>query len=174
MSTIPSCVSGCGFSRRAFFTAREELCCWCMPISEAFFIRLQSFTVADLLDLLIIVPVLLRAKLSGVSITYNDIEHSSLSGLRREATQTGRIERIGDPRNDPPLAYLTPRTRSRSRRAAQTMRQNQSSTNGPYPAASAAGATADGIRTYNYVRGVARAFRRRDSSSLSSSRSRSP
>ena len=96
-----------------------------MPISEAFFTQLHYFTVAELLELLIIVAAVIRAKLSGISITFNDIQNSTLSGLRREADRTGRLARIEDPSNDPPLAYLA-RARSRSRHTARRPRRRLS------------------------------------------------
>ena len=98
-----------------------------MPISETFFTQLHSFTVAELLELLIIVAAVIRAKLSVISLTFHDIQNSTLSGLRREADSTGRLARIEDPSNDPPLAYLNlRRARSRSRNTARRPRRRTS------------------------------------------------
>ena len=102
-------------------------CGSCMPISEAFFTQLHYFTVAELLELLIVIAAVIRAKLSAISITFNDIQNSTLSGLRREADRTGRLARIEDPSNDPPLAYLNlGRARSRSRNTARRPRRRTS------------------------------------------------
>ena len=84
----------------------------CMPISVQFFELLKHLSVIDLFELLVIIPILLRAKLAGVDLNHSDVLNSSTGGLHREAVRTGRLERISDPSTDPPLAYLaTPRNR---------------------------------------------------------------
>ena len=80
-----------------------------MPISESFFNTVKNLCLTDLLELLAILPILLRAKLAGVDLNLTDIQNSSQSGLHREATRTGRLERVGDISQDPPLAFILDR-----------------------------------------------------------------
>lgn len=62
-----------------------------MPISEGFFELVKGLSLEDLLELATIIPVLVRARLAGVSLSWQDVQYSSLSGSQREAVRTGRL-----------------------------------------------------------------------------------
>ena len=62
-----------------------------MPIAERLFELVKNLSLEDFLELATFLPVLIRARLAGVDLSFRDVQHFSLSGLHRESARTGRL-----------------------------------------------------------------------------------
>ena len=94
-----------------------------MPIAERFFDLVNGLSLTDLLELATFLPILIRARIAGVHLTYSDVQHSSLSGLHRESDRTGRLQEV-DPQNRPvPPDLFAPRPRNLQQRGLNSQQQ---------------------------------------------------
>ena len=124
-----------------------------MPISESLYELIRGLSLADLLELGAYIPILIRARLAGIHLNFADIQNSTVGRLHREAVRTDRLQA---PIPVPP-APINPTAIGRATRDSTTT--------------GSTGATAEGLRTFHRVRGIASALRRFGSSSRSRSRS---
>ncbi len=66
-----------------------------MPLNPQILAWLQDLSIAELLQLAIWVSCVIRAKITGIYLSIDDINHSTLSGLEREADLAWERELAG-------------------------------------------------------------------------------
>ena len=109
---VTSTIFGLGLSQLDSTGETEHLY---MVVSDYTFTWLQTLSLGDLFTVVIWAVLLLRARICGQDLTYDDIRHSSLSGLERNTAERLDETEVAASHRYRPIRAQAGRRRSRSR-----------------------------------------------------------